>query len=50
MESFKKAEGIKGTITPQTLDEAPMAYKDIDKVMKAQEKSGKINKAYLANN
>jgi tRNA-splicing ligase RtcB len=48
MESFKKSmEGIKGTITPQTLDEAPMAYKDIDKVMKAQEKSVKIIKHIL---
>ena len=48
MESFKKSmEGIKGTITPQTLDEAPMAYKDIDKIMKAQEKSVKIIKHIL---
>jgi tRNA-splicing ligase RtcB (3'-phosphate/5'-hydroxy nucleic acid ligase) len=48
MESFKKSmEGIKGTITPQTLDEAPMAYKDINKIMKAQEKSVKIIKHIL---
>jgi tRNA-splicing ligase RtcB len=45
MESFKKSmQGIKGTISIKTLDEAPMAYKDINKIMKAQEKSVKIIK------
>ena len=34
--------GIKGTITNDTLDEAPMAYKDISRVMDAQKKSVKI--------
>ncbi len=48
MESFKKSmEGIKGTISMKTLNEAPMAYKDINKVMKAQEKSVKIIKHIL---
>jgi len=48
MESFKKSmEGIKGTISIKTLDEAPMAYKDINKIMKAQEKSVKITKHIL---
>jgi tRNA-splicing ligase RtcB len=45
MESFKKSmHGIKGTISMKTLDESPMAYKDINKIMKAQEKSVKITK------
>lgn len=45
LEEFKKSmEGIKGTISLKTLDESPMAYKDINKVMKAQEKSVKIQK------
>jgi tRNA-splicing ligase RtcB len=45
MESFKESmKGIKGTISEKTLDEAPMAYKDINSVMKAQEKSVKIIK------
>lgn len=45
MNEFEKSmEGIKGTISIKTLDEAPMAYKNIDKVMKAQEKSVKITK------
>jgi tRNA-splicing ligase RtcB len=48
MESFKKSmEGIKGTVSEKTLDEAPMAYKDIDKIMKAQEKSVKTIKHIL---
>jgi tRNA-splicing ligase RtcB len=48
MEDFKKSmEGIRGTISLKTLDEAPMAYKDIDKIMKAQEKSVKIIKHIL---
>jgi len=48
MESFEKSmEGIKGTISMKTLDEAPMAYKDIDKIMKAQEKSVRIIKHIL---
>jgi tRNA-splicing ligase RtcB len=48
MEEFKKSmEGIKGTISIKTLDEAPMAYKDINKVMKAQEKSVRIIKHLL---
>lgn len=45
LEEFKKSmEGIRGTISSKTLDESPMAYKDINKVMKAQEKSVKIQK------
>jgi tRNA-splicing ligase RtcB len=48
MESFKKSmNGIKGTISVKTLDEAPMAYKDINKIMEAQEKSVKITKHIL---
>jgi tRNA-splicing ligase RtcB len=48
LEDFKKSmEGIRGTISPKTLDEAPMAYKDINKVMQAQEKSVKIQKHIL---
>jgi len=48
MEDFKKSmEGIKGTISMKTLDESPMAYKDINKVMEAQEKSVKIVKHIL---
>ena len=48
MESFKKSmQGIRGTISMKTLDEAPMAYKDINNVMKAQEKSVKIVKHIL---
>jgi tRNA-splicing ligase RtcB (3'-phosphate/5'-hydroxy nucleic acid ligase) len=48
MESFKKSmNGIKGTISVKTLDEAPMAYKDINKIMEAQEKSVKIIKHIL---
>lgn len=45
MEEFKKSmEGIKGTVAKETLDEAPMAYKDINKVMEAQKTSVKIIK------
>ncbi len=45
LEEFKKSmEGIRGTISLKTLDESPMAYKDINKVMKTQEKSVKIQK------
>jgi len=45
IEEFKKSmKGIRGTISMKTLDEAPMAYKDINKIMKAQEKSVKIKK------
>ncbi len=45
MEEFKESmKGIRGTISMKTLDEAPMAYKDINKIMKAQEKSVKIIK------
>jgi tRNA-splicing ligase RtcB (3'-phosphate/5'-hydroxy nucleic acid ligase) len=48
LEDFKKSmEGIRGTISAKTLDEAPMAYKDINKVMHAQEKSVKIIKHIL---
>lgn len=45
IEEFKKSmKGIRGTISMKTLDEAPMAYKNINKIMKAQEKSVKIKK------
>ncbi len=45
MEEFKKSmKGIRGTISQKTLDEAPAAYKDINKIMNAQEKSVKIIK------
>lgn len=45
MQDFEKAmEGIQGTVSLKTLDEAPMAYKDINKVMEAQKKSIKIIK------
>ena len=40
IEQFKESmKGIKGTVSMKTLDEAPMAYKNINKIMKAQEKS-----------
>lgn len=43
MEEFKKSmEGITGTVSKDFIDEAPMAYKDISKVMDAQKKSVKI--------
>jgi len=45
MEQFKESmKGIRGTISLKTLDEAPMAYKNIEKVMEAQKKSVKIIK------
>jgi tRNA-splicing ligase RtcB len=45
MEDFKRSmRGIKGTVSSKTLDESPMAYKDINKIMKAQEKSVNIIK------
>ena len=45
IEEFKESmKGIRGTISMKTLDEAPMAYKDINKIMKAQEKSVKMIK------
>ena len=45
IEEFKESmKGIRGTVSMKTLDEAPMAYKDINKIMKAQEKSVKIKK------
>lgn len=40
-------KGITANVSQSTLDEAPMAYKDIFKVMKAQEKSVKIYKHLL---
>ena len=40
LEQFKKSmEGITGTVTEGTIDEAPMAYKDINAVMDAQKES-----------
>jgi tRNA-splicing ligase RtcB len=48
LEEFKESmKGIKGTISSRTIDEAPMAYKDINRIMKAQEKSVKIKKHIL---
>jgi len=45
MEQFKKSmEGITGNVSGKTLDEAPSAYKDINKVMDAQKASIKIIK------
>lgn len=45
LEDFKKSmQGIQGTVSEKTLDESPMAYKDINKVMEAQKKSIKIIK------
>ena len=45
MKDFEKSmEGIRGTISMKTLDEAPMAYKDFNKVMEAQKKAVKIIK------
>ncbi len=45
MEEFKKSmEGIKGTVSEGTLDEAPMAYKNIYEVMEAQKESVKVIK------
>ena len=48
MQEFEKSmQGIRGTISKKTLDEAPMVYKDINQVMKAQEKSVKVIKHIL---
>jgi tRNA-splicing ligase RtcB len=48
MKDFENSmKGIKGTISVKTLDESPMAYKDIHKVMEAQKKSVKIIKHIL---
>ncbi|MBI2043201.1 RtcB family protein [Candidatus Pacearchaeota archaeon] len=45
MEQFKESmKGIKGTISNKTLDELPMAYKNISEVMEAQKESIKIIK------
>lgn len=45
MEEFEKSMiGIRGTISRKTLDEAPMAYKNINAVMDKQKKSVKIIK------
>ena len=45
MEEFKEAmKGIKGTVSIETLDELPMAYKNLFKVMDAQKESVKIIK------
>lgn len=45
MQDFKKSmEGIKGTINEDTLDEIPMAYKNINRVMDAQKESVKVLK------
>jgi tRNA-splicing ligase RtcB (3'-phosphate/5'-hydroxy nucleic acid ligase) len=44
-EEFKKSmEGIQGTVNLETIDEAPMAYKDVNKVMDMQKESVKIVK------
>jgi tRNA-splicing ligase RtcB len=40
----KSMEGIKGNLSEKIIDEAPMAYKDIGKVMDAQKSSVKILK------
>ncbi len=40
---FKKSmEGIKGNISEKTIDELPMAYKDIFRVMESQKDSVKV--------
>jgi len=45
LKEFSEAmKGIIGTVSTETLDELPMAYKNISEVMKAQEKSVKIIK------
>lgn len=45
MNEFEESmKGIRGTISSRTLDEAPMAYKNISDVMDAQKKSVKIIK------
>jgi len=47
MKSFREEMvGIKGTISEKTLDESPMAYKDINNIMEAQ-KNVKIEKRIL---
>jgi len=44
-EEFEKSmEGIQANLSGKIIDEAPMAYKNIDKVMNAQKKSVKIIK------
>jgi tRNA-splicing ligase RtcB (3'-phosphate/5'-hydroxy nucleic acid ligase) len=40
----KSMKGIKGTVSQETLDEAPQAYKNIYEVMEAQKKSVKVLK------
>ncbi len=45
MEQFKESmKGIRGTISMKTLDEAPMAYKNINAIMDAQKESIEIIK------
>ena len=45
LNEFKKSmKGITGTISQEVIDEIPMAYKDINKVMDAQKESVKIIK------
>ncbi len=45
MEEFKESmKGIVGNVSQKTLDEAPRAYKNIDEVMSAQEKSVRVVK------
>lgn len=45
MDDFKKVmKGVKGTVSEKTLDELPMAYKDVFEVMNAQKDSVKILK------
>src|SRR3989344_488151 len=45
MEEFRESmKGIKGTVSEKTLDELPMAYKDLSRVMDAQKDSVKIIK------
>lgn len=45
MKQFEESmHGIKGNISPKTIDELPMAYKDVFKVMEAQKDSVKIVK------
>lgn len=45
MHQFEKSmEGIKGNISKETLDELPMAYKDVFKIMESQKDSVKVVK------
>ena len=45
MKEFEESmEGIKGNISGKTIDELPMAYKNISEVMDAQKESVKIIK------